>query len=116
MQVRSLNSSVHKWPDRAAVESALQIWARSVLERDDVTRVGFFGSYARGDWGVGSDVDVVVVLTKSSIPFQERSLALPGLSLPVSADLVVYTEAELQNLADTKFGEMIAKEAIWLGE
>ena len=116
MQVRSLTSSVHKWPDRRSVESALQIWARRVLERGDVRRVGFFGSYARGDWGVGSDVDVVVVLSKTSLPFQERPLALPGLRLPVSADLVVYTEEELQDLANTKFGKTIADEAIWIDE
>jgi hypothetical protein len=65
---------------------------------------------------VGSDVDVVVVLSETSLSFQERSLVLPGLKLPVSADLVVYTEEELQNLADTKFGKTIADEAIWLDE
>ena len=62
MPVRSLNSSVLKWPDRATVVAALHRWVEhAVLGRDDVLRIGYFGSYARGDAGVGSDLDLVIV-------------------------------------------------------
>lgn len=51
MPVRSLSSSVFKWPDKATVERAVQLWAEKVAaQRKDVLRIGYFGSYARGDW------------------------------------------------------------------
>jgi hypothetical protein len=53
MPVRSLSSSVLKWPNKKAVDSAVRLWAEKVSrERKDVQKIGYFGSYARGDWGV----------------------------------------------------------------
>lgn len=102
MPVRSLSSSVLRWPDRQAVDRAVREWAaRLADERLDVIAIGYFGSYARGDWGVGSDVDLVVVLAKWSLPFERRAAALDaGLTaaLPVPADLLVYTSDEWQHL------------------
>jgi len=60
MPVRSLNSSVLVWPDRATVDRAVRAWAASIGPgRHDGQRIGYFGSYARGDWGVGSDLDLI---------------------------------------------------------
>ncbi len=48
MPVRSLNSSVFKWPDKTAVDQAVRAWVENSLAmRKDVLRVGYFGSYAR---------------------------------------------------------------------
>ena len=116
MQVRSLNSSVHKWPDKETVESALREWAKALADRPGVLRIGYYGSYARDDWGVGSDLDVIVVLSESSLPFEKRTSSFPAPTLPVSADLVVYTEEELEDMSDRRFGKMIAAEAIWVSE
>ena len=53
MPVRSLSSSVLRWPDIRAVDEATRRWAvEEVGRRKGVLRVGYFGSYARGDWGV----------------------------------------------------------------
>jgi predicted nucleotidyltransferase len=41
-----------------------------------IVAVGIFGSYARGDWGVGSDLDLVVVVEDSSEPFERRAVHL----------------------------------------
>src|SRR3989454_11104225 len=77
LPVRSLNSSVVVWPDRAAVESALRRWAEEALRiRPELVRVGYFGSYARGDWGVGSDLDVVLVVAGGGPPLAPRPAAL----------------------------------------
>ena len=63
MPVRSLNSSVLRWPDAATVDRALRKWAAEVVaKRKNVLRIGYFGSYARDDWGVRSDIDLVVVV------------------------------------------------------
>ena len=61
MPVRSLTSAVFKWPDRDAVLSAAREWAQALRRRDaSVEQVACVGSYARGDWGVGNDLDFLV--------------------------------------------------------
>jgi predicted nucleotidyltransferase len=78
MPVRSLNSSVLKWPSAQVVERALRHWSEKTIgRRKDVLRIGYFGSYARGDWGVGSDLDVIIVLKNSKHSFDRRSQMLP---------------------------------------
>ena len=95
MPVRSLNSRVLKWPNKETVERALETWAlEAVKERPDVVRIGYFGSYARGDWGVGSDVDIIILLDKTEEPFINRAMHWNTLSLPVPADVLVYTMDE----------------------
>src|SRR5450756_645313 len=57
MPVRSSSSHVLTWPPRDAVDEAARAWGAALkASRSDVVRVGYFGSYARGDWGVGSDL------------------------------------------------------------
>ena len=124
MPVRSLNSPVFKWPDRGAVDRAVREWAsRLVQERRDVAAVGYFGSYARGDWGVGSDVDLIVILTTSPLPFERRaasldaSLAVTGsvaTAFPVPVDLLVYTWEEWQLVAQQPARRRIGREAVWV--
>lgn len=116
MPVRSLSSSVLKWPDERTVRRALADWTEAaVSRRDDVLRVGYFGSYARGDWGVGSDLDLIVVVTDSAQPFERRSRQWDTTGLPVPADLLVYTAEEWQSLdRQTRFGRTLAAEAVWL--
>lgn len=116
MPVRSLTSSVLKWPDASRVESALERWVAEVLsQRDDVVRIGCFGSYARGDWGVGSDLELVVVVERSDLPFERRSARWDTSRLPVPADLLVYTEAEWARLSSERpFHQALLRQARWL--
>ncbi len=54
MPVRPLNASVLAWPERSRVESALKSWAEANASlTPELLAVGYVGSYARGDWGVG---------------------------------------------------------------
>ncbi len=116
MPVRSLRSSVLRWPDASAVESALRAWSTLVVaSHPEVCRIGYFGSYARGDWGVGSDVDLIVVVERSGIPFERRAGAWDTSALPVPADVLVYTDAEWQGMGrEGRFSDRIARETIWL--
>ncbi len=117
MPVRYCNSSVLRWPDLAQVDAAVRAWASNVAgERPELRRLGYFGSYARGDWGVGSDLDLVAVVEHSDQPFERRAVGWDLGSLPVPADLLVYTQSEWRQLeqADTPFGAMLLRETVWV--
>lgn len=115
MPVRSLTSSVLKWPDAETVAQAVREWASAVVRSDQrVERIGYFGSYARGDWGVGSDLDVIIVLTHSDQPFGRRGVEWDTLSLPVPVDLLVYTRDEWRRLRAQSRPWL--SEIIWLYE
>jgi len=116
MPVRSLSSSVLKWPDRQAVDAAVRRWAEEAIRGpQNVLRIGYFGSYARGDWGVGSDLDLVMVVEASEEPFERRSAPWDTSGLPVPADLLVYTRREWEALPHgTRFGWMLRTETVWV--
>ena len=78
--------------------------------------VYLFGSYARGDWGVGSDLDILVVLRDSPVEFWTRGIEFDTSKLPVPTEILVYTVTEWENLAeeDCRFYRTIQKEANWL--
>lgn len=118
MPVRSSTSSVLRWPDRASVAAALEAWAALEAPRHaGLLRVGYYGSYARGDWGVGSDVDLIAVVERASEPFERRALDWDLLDLPVPAEIVVYTREEWERLRNKggRFAHMIERETVWLG-
>ena len=117
MPLRSLNSSVLVWPNRAHVDEAVRRWARAaVAARPDVRRLGYFGSYARGDWGVGSDLDLVAIVNESHEVPEHRALTWDLTSLPVPAEMVIYTEREWRDLAAAggRFSRVLQSEAVWL--
>jgi predicted nucleotidyltransferase len=84
-------------------------YARSIIE------LGYFGSYARGDWGVGSDLDLIVIVESSSEPMERRATEWDTTDLPVPADLLVYTEDEWQKMrSQGRFGRTVMREAVWV--
>jgi predicted nucleotidyltransferase len=108
---------VLKWPDRRAVEQALAAWAaREQPRHPGLVRLGWFGSYARGDAGVGSDLDLVAVVESSAEPFERRALAWDLSSLPVPAEILVYTRDEWQRLEREggRFARALRSDARWL--
>ena len=112
MPVRSLDSSVLKWPDRAAVDRAVRQWAERAAGSPNVVRIGYAGSYARGDWGPGSDVDIVIIVREAAVPFERRALDWDATELPVPADVLVYTRDEWRE--QERKGASLAREAVWV--
>ena len=95
MPVRSLTSVVFRWPDRETVLAAARRWASALRKNEpSVRQVLCIGSYARGDWGVGSDVDLIVLLADCELSPAQRYEKLYPSGLPVQADLWVYTSAQ----------------------
>lgn len=117
MPVRLLNSSILKWPDAKTVITAARHWVENAIEdRNDVLAIGYFGSYARGDWGVGSDLDIIIILEKSSLPFIRRAIEWDTTKLPVPTDVLVYTNEEWQKMKESRFYKTIIQEAVWIYE
>ncbi len=98
------------------MDRAVRSWsAEQAQHRPELKRLGYFGSYARGDWGVGSDLDLIAIVDEASESFERRSLNWDLNSLPVPSEIVVYTLQEWDELQkrDNKFGRMLRSEAIW---
>lgn len=116
MPVRPLNSSMLVWPNAKAVDSAVRQWAQDILQRNPgVIRVGYFGSYARGDWGVGSDLDLIVLVERTEVPFERRPIYWDVTDLPVPTDLLVYSLQEWESVrTSTDFCRRASKEAVWV--
>ena len=117
MPVRSLISSVLRWPDRRTVDDAVRTWAQSEAKRHpELLKLGYFGSYARGDWGVGSDLDLLAVVAQVSEPFERVSVNWDLSALPVAADVLVYTLAEWRRITKSagRFGRILKDEVTWV--
>ncbi len=111
-----MSSSVLRWISREEAIEAFLGWAKRVCaSKEDVVGVGLFGSCARGDWGVGSDLDVIVLLKESSEPFWKRYLEFDTTDLPVPVDLLVLTLDEVEGMRGTRFyREVIEGNTIWV--
>jgi len=108
---------IFKALDRQRLLSALRPWAADTRDRHpEVTHIGLFGSYARGDYGPGSDADMLILIRYCEQPvWFLRSLTYDTASLPVPADLLVYTEEEAQRLRDhSSWFTRILSEVVWL--
>jgi len=116
MPTRSLHSSVLRWPKAETVIEALTRWAqKTVKAKPEVLAIGYFGSYARGDQGVGSDLDVLIIVRACETPFNRRAALWDLTDLPLPADALVYTQAEWQALDPNKrFQHMLLHETVWV--
>lgn len=117
MPVRSLNSSIMRWPKRKTVEAALRQWAaREMAGNSRIQRVGYFGSYSRNEASVGSDLDVVIVLDSSNHPFHQRAIAFDFSSIPVPVEAVIYTSEEWDQLEahSPRFYQLLRDKAVWV--
>lgn len=117
MPVRSLSSSVLKWPNCEEADRAVRHWAvKLVKERPEIVKLGYFGSYARGDWGVGSDLDLVAVIEDCEEPFERRSLKWEMHQLPAQAQALVYTRKEWESFKERggRFALILERETVWV--
>lgn len=117
MPVRSLTQSLLRWPDPEQVLSQVAAWAeRIACEHPGLQRVGVFGSYGRGDAGVGSDLDLLLIDALASGPQHQRLLAWPLAELPLSCDALVLTPAEHRELLarGSAMAAALARDSRWL--
>ncbi len=119
MPVRSLSSSVLRWPAREQVLAAARSWASAAgRARGDLLRLGCFGSVTGDRWGVGSDLDLVAVVAAAARPFAERGREWDLTQLPVPAEILVYTATEWEQVVarGDRFADVMSREVVWLWE
>lgn len=117
MPVRSLSSLVLKWPRAAEVARAAHAWAaREAPCQAGLVALGYFGSYATGRAGVGSDLDLIAIVETSDLPYERRALSWNLESLPVPAEILVYTQREWESMRSegARFVKAIERDTVWL--
>lgn len=117
MPVTSSTSSIKRWPSSEIVLSALKNWSAVAAEdRDDLIALGYFGSYARGDAGFASDLDLIAIVLRDDRPAMDRPGDWSTETLPVPADLLVYTAEEWEGLQAEggRFSRTLNAEAQWV--
>jgi uncharacterized protein len=115
MPVTSSRSSIKRWPSADEVLRAAAAWAERLMAANDaIIGVASFGSYARGDAGVGSDLDLLV-LRRDGTPVPDV-MGADVRALPVPADILHYTEAEFAAMLERggRMAEVASHEARWL--
>jgi hypothetical protein len=99
------------------VQQAARDWAaREAARHPEVQHIGYFGSYARGDAGVGSDLDLVAIVDSTARPFEQQGLDWDLSGLPVPAEILVYACQEWLQLVSggRRFARVLAQETVWL--
>ena len=109
IQKRSYNSVTVYSIDEQAIWIALERFAGEAKQRLEVLAVVVFGSLVEGRLGVGSDVDVLLILAHSDRPFLDRLPLYSPDRFPVDIDVFPYT------LAEVKAGHPVAREALTVG-
>jgi predicted nucleotidyltransferase len=89
--------------DRCKVIDELQACARNIgMTYRQVEVCLLYGSLLRGDYSPESDIDFLIVLQTSTLPFLQRGDQFHEffLQLPFDVDLKVYTRKEIESMLE----------------
>jgi predicted nucleotidyltransferase len=95
--------------DEQAIWVALKEFTTELAQRPEVLAVLVFGSLINGQLGVGSDIDVLLILAHSERSFLDRLPVYSPDRFPIDIDVFPYT------LAEVRAGQPIAQEALAYG-
>ncbi len=95
--------------DEEMVAQALEQFVSDCRQRPEVLAMVLFGSLANDRFGVGSDVDLLLILEDCPLPFLERIPVYRPERFPVDVDLFCYT------LKEVRSGHPVALEALRTG-
>jgi len=119
MPVPSPSGSALRWPAADEVLERAACWAATQKQgHPDLLAVGVFGSYGRGTAGVGSDLDLLLVLRHCNDPIWQRLRRWDTKNLPLACDLLVYGLSEWHTLPqwNPRLAEALSKDTLWLGD
>jgi UTP:GlnB (protein PII) uridylyltransferase len=108
---------VLRWPSAEVVIQTTNEWAQHQAKAHaDLLAIGLFGSYGRGDAGVGSDLDLLILLEHCEKPIWERLQRWDTGSLLLSCDLLVWSRSEWETLPqwNPRMATTLQKDLRWL--
>jgi len=92
---------MYKGPTKEEAEEKIREMVRRIVEKFAPEKIVLFGSYARGDAGPDSDVDLLVVMPVPGSKWKksvEIGVALHGMGIP--KDVIVATPQEVERKKD----------------
>ena len=90
------------WLDRSkAVERLRKVAEELATSHPEIERVILFGSLARGEAVPGSDADLLLILTQSDLPFDERGAYYHPGDVGIGVDVFAYTCSEVDAMQAT---------------
>jgi uncharacterized protein len=102
LRTESYGSASVTWLDREGARVAAAEAARELARRfPEIEGVLLFGSIARGDATPSSDVDLLIVLSTSELPFLDRIGRYTPAIDPLGVEVLPYTRAEFRHLRQT---------------
>ena len=88
-----------RYAEPEPIRKAVRDYVRDLRDgHPEIRSIRWFGSWVRGDAGVGSDVDLCIIVEGSDTPRRDRTAAFLPRVFPVGIDLFVYTQAEFDAL------------------
>jgi len=83
-------------------------------DKEKVEKVILFGSLARGDYTIRSDIDLVVIMeSEENFIYRGKNFQADlNAIFPLDVELFVYTPSEWERMKDSFFRKRIEKEAI----
>ena len=104
-----MSSVVIKSVDSARIRAAADAYAAHLMAtRPEVEEVVIFGSFERGNYAPGSDLDVFVILSRDARPVRDRIPDLMPAAFPVGVDLFPYTRDEIRELTPSALLDAVA--------
>jgi len=101
MQTKSFDSVKIKYLDKPAIMKAIKRLVKDLSqESPKIAEIRLFGSLARDEAVPGSDVDILIILTDSDLPFTDRIMKYMPSSFPVGIDVLPYTQSEIEAMLD----------------
>jgi len=88
-----------RYTEPELIRNAVRDYARDLRNgHPEIRAIRWFGSWVRGDAGVGSDVDLCIIVERSDVPRRERAMDFLPRIFPVGIDLFIFTVAEFDAL------------------
>lgn len=99
MEMPSSRSVKIRYLDREAIGKALDDYVAAMAEEHpELETAILFGSFARGDSVPASDIDLLLILERSDVDFQDRIVAFLPSCFPVGMDVFPYTREEIEKM------------------
>ncbi len=119
MTLNSSTSSTSDWPEPEVLHEELERWGETTAESESrVLRVGYVHSDDQTGGGVGSHLDLVLVMEEFDLPPAERVGMWDLGAVPVPAQTLVYTQEEWDELMETEtpLSEKLKDGVVWVFE